>query len=397
MTTIANARIVTLDPSHGDGLLGVIERGWLRFKGGRVDEIRAGDPIGSADINANGRVLMPAFVDCHTHSCWAGDRADEWAARLAGASYIELLETGGGIMSTVRAVREASQQELANLLLERLRTMLSLGTTVIEVKSGYGLSTEDELKMLRAIADTGERFEGVVVPTACIGHALDPDVPRERFIRRTIDETLPAVTAEFPGIAVDAYAEPAAWHLEECVELFAKAAAAGHTCRVHADQFTSMGMVEAALEREFVSVDHLEASDPALLQHVAQSETHAVVLPCSGFHVDRRYADARTLVDQGAKLCLATNLNPGSAPCPSMPMAIALACRFCGDPPVSPEQAIVAATRTPARMLGFEDRATLAPGSTADVVLLHHTNERELAHSFGANPVDRVWIAGVEQ
>ncbi|MEO1278407.1 MAG: imidazolonepropionase, partial [Planctomycetota bacterium] len=155
MTTIANARILTLDPSLGDGPLGVIDRGWIRFKNERVEEVRAGDPVGSADINANGRLLMPAFVDCHTHACWAGDRTDEWAARLAGASYIELLEAGGGIMSTVRAVRAASQQELADLLLERLRTMLALGTTVVEVKSGYGLSTDDELKMLRAIADAG--------------------------------------------------------------------------------------------------------------------------------------------------------------------------------------------------------------------------------------------------
>ncbi|NRA57600.1 MAG: amidohydrolase family protein, partial [Phycisphaerales bacterium] len=280
--------------------------------------------------------------------------------------------------------------------LERLRTMLAVGTTVVEVKSGYGLSTDDELKMLRAIADAGERFEGVVVPTACIGHALDPDVPRERFIRTTIDETLPAVTAEFPGIAVDAYAEPAAWHLEECIELFDKAAAAGHSCRVHADQFTSMGMVEAALERGFMSADHLEASDTSLLERVARSETHAVVLPCSGFHVDRRYANARALADHGAKLCLATNLNPGSAPCPSVPMAIALACRFCGEPPISPEQAIVATTRTPARMLGLQDRGTLSPGSSADAILLHHQSERELAHTFGANPVERVWVNGAE-
>lgn len=399
MTTIANARILTLDESLGQGTLGLIENGWVRFKSGRVEEVRAGDPPGSADINANGRVLMPAFTDCHTHACWAGDRVDEWAARLAGASYLDLLKAGGGIMSTVRAVREASQQQLTDLLLERLHTMLAHGTTVVEVKSGYGLSTRDELKMLRAIADANDRFPGVVIPTACIGHALDPDVARDRFIRTTIDETLPAVTSEFPGIAIDAYAEPAAWHLTECLELFDKARRAGHPCRVHADQFTSLGMVEAALERDFLSVDHLEASSPSLLQRVAKSNTHAVVLPCSGFHVDRRYTDARTLLDHGGKLCIATNMNPGSAPCPSIPMAIALACRFNGPPtnaPVTPEEAILATTRTPARMLGLEDRGTLTPGSKADAVLLHHTSERELAHTFGANPVDRVWVGGVE-
>lgn len=397
MTLITNARILTLDPSLGEGPLGLIEHGWLRFKNGRVDEVHAGDPPGSADVNAQGKVLMPAFTDCHTHACWAGDRTDEWAARLAGASYLELLEAGGGIMATVRAVRAASQQELADLLLERLHTMLAHGTTTVEVKSGYGLTTADELKMLRAIADANDRFPGTAIPTACIGHALDPDIPRGRFIRTTIDETLPAVTAEFPGIAIDAYAEPAAWHLDEGLELFDRAQAAGHPCRVHADQFTSFGMVEAALERNFLSVDHLEASSPELLQRVAQSDTHAVVLPCSSFHVDQRYADARTLFNNGANLCIATNLNPGSAPCPSMPMAIALACRFNGSPPITPEEAILATTRTPSRMLGLQDHGTLMPGATADAILLHHTNERELAHSFGTNPVERVWVGSVEQ
>lgn len=397
MTTIANARILTLDDTLGASPLGLIENGWLRFKNGRVEEVQAGAPPGSADINAQGKVLMPAFTDCHTHACWAGDRTDEWAARLAGASYLELLEAGGGIMATVRAVRAASQQQLTDLLLDRLHTMLANGTTTVEVKSGYGLTTADELKMLRAIRDANEQFPGTVIPTACIGHALDPDVPRDRFIRTTIDETLPAATAEFPGIAIDAYAEPAAWHLDECLELFDKAQQAGHPCRVHADQFTSFGMVEAAVERNFLSVDHLEASSPELLQRVANSNTHAVALPCSGFHIDRRYADARTLLDHGAQLCIATNLNPGSAPCSSMPMAIALACRFNGSPPITPEEAIVATTRTPAAMLGLEDHGTLTPGANADAILLHHTSERELAHTFGTSPVDRVWVAGVEQ
>ena len=396
---IANARILTLDENLGQGPLGLFERGWIRFEHGRVDEVHAGDPPGSADIDAKGRVLMPAFTDCHTHACWAGDRVDEWAARLGGASYIDLLKAGGGIMSTVRAVREASQQELADALLERLHTMLAHGTTVVEVKSGYGLRTEHELKMLRAIHDAGQRFPGTVIPTACIGHALDPDADRTRFIRTTIDETLPAVTSEFPGIAIDAYAEPAAWHVAECLELFDAAQQSGHPCRVHADQFTSFGMVEAALERDFLSVDHLEASSPALFQRIAKSHTHAVVLPCSGFHVDRRYADARTLLDHGAKLCIATNLNPGSAPCPSIPMAIALACRFNappGSPAVTPQEAIAATTRTPASMLGLTDRGTLTPGARADAILLHHQSERELAHTFGMNPVERVWVGGVE-
>ncbi|GIW74349.1 MAG: imidazolonepropionase [Phycisphaerales bacterium] len=395
MTTIANARILTLDPDLGEGPLGLIERGWVRFEADRIAQVQPGDPSGSADVNAQGRVLMPAFVDCHTHACWAGDRVEEWTRRMAGASYLDLLAQGGGIMSTVRAVRAASQAQLAELLLERLHAMLALGTTAVEVKSGYGLRTQDELKMLRAIHDAAGRFPGTVVATACIGHALDPDVPRERFVRTTIEQTLPAVSAEFPGIAIDAYAEQAAWSVEECLALFDRAQAAGHPCRVHADQFTSLGMVQAAVQRGFRSVDHLEASGPDVLAAVAASETFAVLLPCSGLHLDGRYADARTLLEHGGRVCLATNFNPGSAPCPSMPMAIALACRFNGTPPMPPAQAIVAATRMPAQLLGLEGLGTLTPGSRADAIVLQHRDERELAHSFAINPVWRLWAAGV--
>ncbi|MEO1009542.1 MAG: imidazolonepropionase [Planctomycetota bacterium] len=393
-TTIANARILTLDPSLGDGPLGIVGRGWVRFDDDRVAEVRPGDPSSPADLDAGGRVLMPAFVDCHTHACWAGDRVDEWCLRCAGADYLELLEAGGGIMSTVRAVRAASQQQLADDLLERLGTMLRLGTAAVEVKSGYGLATADELKMLHAITDAGERWPGRVVPTACIGHALDPDAPRERFIRTTIDETLPAVIAEFPGVAVDAYCERGAWTIEECIELFEAAHAAGHPCRVHADQFHAQGMTQAAIERGFLSVDHLEATSASGLRTLAKSNTFGVMLPCSGFHVDRRYADARTFLDADGRLAIATNYNPGSAPCPGMPTAIALACRFNGTPPMTPEEAIIAATRTPAALLGFDDAGRLVPGARADAVLLRYTSERELAHTFGGDAVERVWVAG---
>jgi imidazolonepropionase len=321
-------------------------------------------------------------------------------------------------MSTVRAVRAASEDELVESLLALLEFMLREGTTTVEVKSGYGLTTEDELKMLRAIRRAGDRWVGTVIPTACIGHALDPEVDRAVFIRSTIDGTLPAIHAEFPGVAIDAYCEQGAWSLAECLRLFEKAAQLGHVCRVHADQFNTLGMTEAAVKDGFRSVDHLEATGPEGLRALAASETLGVMLPCSGFHTDGRYADGRGFIEAGGALAIATNWNPGSAPCGSMPTAIALATRFLGrEVPdrapattaaptdnarsamncacgVSSAEAISAATVNAAAVLGLADRGRLTPGARADLVLLRHTDERMLAQEFGGRHVDVVVCGG---
>ncbi|MEM9064754.1 MAG: imidazolonepropionase [Planctomycetota bacterium] len=404
-TLITNARVLTMGgPGVRAGAamreLGVLDRASVRIEGDRVVAV-APDLEPNADeriVDIDGRVVMPGFVDCHTHACWAGSRVDEWQAMLSGRSYLELLEAGGGIMSTVRAVRAASQLVLAEFLIERLLRVAKEGTTTIEVKSGYGLDTESELKMLRAIADARHAIErcdfGIgpeVFATACIGHAIDPDVGAERAIRRTIDETLPAVSAEFPGITIDAYCEPAAWPLEACLELFDRAAELGHPCRVHADQFTSLGLVEAAAERGFRSVDHLEASSEETLRTLAASATIGVVLPVSGAHLDQRYASARTLVDAGGRVAIATNYNPGSAPSASVPMAISLAARHCG---LMPDEAITAATVNAAGVLGLDDRGCIAPGARADLVILDTLDERDLAFEIGGRLPWKVFVGG---
>lgn len=378
---IANARILTPD--------GAIERGWLRTDGDRIADLGPGDAPQADAIDARGRVLMPAFVDCHTHACWAGDRLDEWDRKRAGATYLEILKSGGGIMRTVRDTRNASQAELADGVRTRLEVMLREGTTTVEIKSGYGLTTEHELKMLRAVADGAADFPGTVVPTALIAHAVDPD--NANYFDETIEETLPAVHAEFPGIAIDAYCEEGAWPLHQCERLFRRAIELGHPCRVHADQFHALGMTRFGATHGFRSVDHLEASTDDDLRALAQSETIGVALPCSGFHVDDRYADARHLLDFGGRIAIATNSNPGSAPTSSMPFAIALAVRRCG---LTPREAIDGATRTAAAVLALADRGALAPGMRADLVLVRHTDERMLAYEFGGNPVDAVICAG---
>jgi len=395
--TITNARILTLagatPPRRGDALrdLGVIERGFVRIEDGRIVEVGEGEETSNDSqeivIDAQGCVLMPAFVDCHTHACWAGQRFDEFELKLAGRSYLEILNSGGGIMSTVRAVRAASQQELTENLRRRLDRMAALGTATVEVKSGYGLTTRDELKMLRAVREAASGGAMTIVPTFLGAHAIDPDNPK--FIEQTIDETLPAVVEEFPGIVCDAYCEEGAWSLDDTRRLFEKAQSLGLPLRVHADQFNSLGMTRLAVDMGAISVDHLEATTRDDLAYLAKSETMGVALPACGFHLDDRYAPAREFVDAGGALAIATNYNPGSAPTPSMPFVIALACRKLG---LTPAEAIVAATVNAACVLNLASEVgSIEVNKRADLQLLDGTDERELGYEL-ASPGPRLTI-----
>lgn len=397
---IENARVLTLDdgsggrgPRRGERLseLGVLPRGWVLVRDGTIVELGSGDaPVTEhASIDLEGRVLMPGLVDCHTHACWSGCRFDEFDLKQSGATYLELLAGGGGIMSTVRSVRAASLEELTEGLCLRIEQMARLGTTSLEVKSGYGLNTEVELRMLEAIREAGRRMQSTVVPTFLGAHALDPDQPG--FVERTINETLPAVATAFPGIACDAYCEEGAWSLDQCRRLFEEAQALGCPLRLHADQFNSLGGTRLAVEAGAVSVDHLEASGPADLALLAHSDTIGVLLPCSGYHLDDRYAPGRALVDLGGAVALASNCNPGSAPTPSLPFAIHLGVTRCH---LRPAEAIVAATYNAACVLGLQDdRGSIEVGKRADLVALDTTDERALAWEF-ATPGPRMVMIG---
>jgi imidazolonepropionase len=350
-----------------------------------------GPPGHEKRLDAGGRVLMPGFVDAHTHALYAGDRLDEFELERQGKTYLEILAAGGGILSTVRAVQRASEDELCELLAVRVQHMLAEGTTSVEVKSGYGLTTADELKMLRAITRVARDFPGTVLPTALLGHALDPGEPR--FIERVIQKTLPAVHAEFPGIPVDAYCESGAWSPSDCRRLLTRARELGHPLRLHTDQFNALGGLGLAMELGARSVDHLEATAVPELAALARSATFGVMLPVSGFHTDQRFAAGRAFLDLGGKLVLATNFNPGSSPSSSMPFVIALAVRALG---LSALEAIRATTRTAAELLGLGDRGVIRPGARADLLLLRHRDERLLGYELGGNPVERVWVAGRE-
>lgn len=401
---LRNVRIVTHDggPARGRSLgsMAVIRSGSVRLSGGVIAEMADGpvEPAaGERVIEGGGRALLPGLVDCHTHLCWAGDRLDEWERKLAGASYLDILRAGGGIMSTVRAVRAASEEELAIGVRRRLDAALALGTTTIEIKSGYGLSTDDELKMLRAAARAARTWPGTVVLTALLGHAIDESVEggADGFVDRTIGQTLPAVAREFPSAAIDAFCEDGAWTLDQTRRLLRAARDLGKPVRVHADQFSSQGMVEAAIELGAISVDHLEASRPETIAALGRSQTIGVGLPGCGLHLGGArpmFADLRGLVDAGGAVAVATNCNPGSSPTLSMPLAMGASVRYCG---LTPSEALAAGTVVPARVLGLNDRGIITPGAAADLILLGSGDERELVYRLGDSPVDMVIAGGV--
>lgn len=407
-----DARVLTMGGRPGArrgramGELGVIPRGDVLVMDGIIAEVTEStapwstrrSSLGGAlrVVDARGRVVMPGFVDCHTHMCWAGSRVDEWERKLAGASYQDIAAAGGGIMSTVRAVRATTQGELACDLLGRIDAAVRSGSTTIEVKTGYGLTLEHERRMMLAIEQARGFSAASLVPTLLLGHAIDVDDPlgASGFVQRTIEITLPELSREFGcSPCVDAFCEQGAggWSVEQCARLFQRAKALGHPVRVHADQFTSLGMVPAAIALGARSIDHLEASTADDLRALAQSHSIGVVLPVCGLHLDGRSANARGLIDAGGAVALATNANPGSAPCVSMSMAIGLGVRGCR---MTCAEALIASTANAAAVLGLGDRGYIAPGARADLLLLEVSDEREIAYTLGTSPIESVMIAG---
>jgi len=401
---IVNARILTLaggnTPRRQDEMsdLGVIEIGHILVRNGNI--LHVGEGIPDEDlikenedipvVDAIGRIVMPSFVDCHTHSCWAGSRLDEFEMGLRGVPYLEILKDGGGIMSTVRAVRDATQEELSEELLGRMGLMASLGTTTLEIKSGYGLTTADELKMLRAIHDASLNVPQMIVGTFLGAHAIDPD--QKNFTEIVINETLPAIAQEFPGITCDAYCEKGSWSVEETVALFNRAIELDCPIRAHVDQFNPLGMLTKAVDMGVRTVDHLETSTDEELKHLASSDTIAVLLPATGFCLYDTYARGREIIDFGCAVAIASNYNPGSAPCPSMPFTISLACRRLG---FSPAEAITASTFNAACALRLQDRiGSIEVGKQADIQLLDCYDERELAWHVAAGSPLLVAIQG---
>lgn len=344
-------------------------------------------------VDARGGIVGPGFVDAHTHLVFAGDRAREFSLRCAGASYASLLAEGGGILATVRATRAASEEELVRLALPRARRLIAQGVTTVEVKSGYGLSVEDELKMLRAIRALAEELPISVVPTALPLHALPPEGREDRdgWIDRMLEELVPAVAEEGLAQFVDAFVEEEAFSPDEARRLAAVAAEYGLGLRLHVDQLTDQGGAELAAELGAVTADHLEEVSEEGIRALAESGVAVTLLPTSTLYLKcPRYAPGRALADAGVKLALGSNCNPGSAMSENFALALSLACLGNG---LSAPEAYYAATAGGADALGLEDRGRIAEGYAADLVIFDAPSFEHLAYHM-AVPHARVVIAG---
>jgi imidazolonepropionase len=385
------------------GRLGLIEDGAMAIEGGRIvatgpsEEIRRRHSA-TLEIDASGRVVLPGFVDPHTHLVWAGDRAAEFEMRLAGKSYLEILAAGGGILSTVRRTRSAPVEELVAEARPRLRRMLAHGTTTAEAKTGYGLETAAEIRMFEAIRKLNAQGPIELAPTFLGAHAVPPEFEgrAEAYTDFLCQEMLPAVQQWWRDKAggealpfVDVFCETGAFDLAQTRRILEAARSLGFPLKVHADEFGGLGGTGLAVALGAVSADHLVHTPTEDILALGRSDTVAVALPCTPFGLaEREYSPAQAILEAGGLLAIATDLNPGTAWCESMQFAIALACRYLR---LTPAQAIGAATINAAAAIGRADRiGSLEPGKQADVLILDAPDYRHLGYRFGTNLVSSV-------
>jgi len=342
------------------------------------------------EVDLGGRAVVPGLVDPHTHAVWAGDRLNDFEARAQGVSYEQILAAGGGIYQTIRHTSEADEETLVRLARPRLERLLRSGATTVEVKSGYGLSPDAELKMLRAIARLQEAIPITVVPTLLIH--VPPFEDREGYVEEVIASLIPAVARENLARAVDVFVEKEAFTVSEAERILRAAQAHGLNVKLHADQFHVLGGVELGVRLAALSVDHLEASGEAQWRALAQSDTIATVLPGVTLHLGSPAASGRALVDAGAAVAVATDVNPGSSPLFSVSLALALAVRLNG---LTPAEALTAGTANAAAALALFDRGYIDVGARADLIVLESADWRELVYAVGADDlIAQVYVAG---
>ena len=368
-------------------------------------------------IDARGKIVLPGFVDAHTHAVFAGDRANEFEMRLRGATYLDIQKAGGGIMSTVRATRAASLDDLIAQAHARLDTLLAHGTTTAEVKTGYGLDTATELKMLNAIAALAAEHAIDLVPTFLGAHVVPEEFrgQEEEYVRVVVEEMLPCVrnwrleigkpspqspvsNFQLPtsnlqllisNLYCDVFCDDGAFTLAQTRRILTRAKELGFGLRVHADEFANLGAAALAAELGAASADHLMVTRRDEMRALARAGVVAVLLPGTTFGLGKtNFADGRAFVEAGVPVALGSDLNPGTSWCESMPFVLALACRY-GK--LTTAEAIVAATINAAYSLGIAERVgSLAPGKIADVLIADVPDYRHLAYRFGTNPIETV-------
>jgi imidazolonepropionase len=344
-----------------------------------------------ATVDIGGRVVVPGLVDPHTHAVWAGDRLNDFEARTAGSTYEEILASGGGIRSTIRATAAASRDDLVALARPRLNSLIASGATTIEVKSGYGCTPTAELAMLEAIQSLSNISPARIVPTLLIHIPPVVAADRSRYMTQVCEELIPAVAVRRLASAVDIFVEKEAWQVAEAEQLFDCAKQHHLVTKLHSDQFHCIGGVELGIRVGALSIDHLEAAGPEQIERIAASSTIATVLPGVSLHLGIPSAPGRKLIDAGAAVAVGTDLNPGSSPLFSTSEALALSVRLNG---LTAQEALVAGTINAACALGLKSAGRLEVGCFADLLVLHSSDWRELVYTLGANPVSEVWVGG---
>ncbi len=394
-------------PKRGQAMadVGLIPEGAVAIAAGEIvavgptAELQA-DYTARETIDASGQVVCPGFVDPHTHVVYAGDRVAEFEMRIRGATYMEIMQAGGGIVSTMQATRAATVEQLVSETRPRLEAMLALGTTTVEVKTGYGLDTENELKMLQAIVALDAVHPVDLVPTFLGAHAVPPeykDRPDE-YIDLVIEAMLPAVAKWYDQtlrstlhtpLFCDVFCEANVFDRAQSKRVLETGLALGLPAKIHVDEFKTLGGVALAVELNAVSADHLDVTPPAEVEALAGSNTIGVVLPAVNFNLgSSHFANARAMIDAGVALALATDINPGSAPCPSMPLVMAVACRYQH---LWPAEALNASTINAAHAISLGERlGSIEVGKQADLLIVNAPDYRHLAYQFGSNLVERV-------
>ncbi len=387
--------------------LGIIEDGLVAIEGGMIAEVGRTAELKpklklrphTKVIDAGNMVAMPGFVDCHTHLVYGGSREEEFELRAQGLSYIDIAARGGGIRSTVRATRAASKEELERAALKRLDRMLMWGTTTVEAKSGYGLSTESEVKILEVINDLNERQAIEVVPTFMGAHEFPDEVrdqkaegrndfPREEYIRLICEEMIPLVVQRKLAEFCDVFCDQGVFTPAEAERILKTAANYDIIAKIHADELAPVGATEVAGRVRAVSAEHLLHPSLEGLELMREAGTVAVLLPGTSLTLKKQYAPARRMVEMGIPVALATDHNPGTCTLEAMPIVIGLACLYLG---LTPAEAICAATYNAACALNRGGRlGSIEVGKQADIILLDIPNYRYLPYHFGVNYVQSV-------
>lgn len=347
----------------------------------------------TSEEHLGGRAVLPGLVDPHTHAVWAGDRLDDFEARVSGVPYETILAGGGGIRSTVHHTAAADAETLLTLAQPRIRALRRSGATTIEVKSGYGFTREAELTSLAAIASLARSAVAGIEATLLIHIPPAEAALRTDYLAMVTSELIPEVARRGLARAVDIFIEREAFTLAEAAAVFVAARASGLSIKAHVDQFRAIGGVELAIEYGALSVDHLEASGAEQIRALGGSKTVAVILPGVTLHLGLPAAPARALIEANAAVAIGTDLNPGSSPLFSTQQAMALAVRLNR---LTPAEALTAATANAAAALGRGDIGRLRPGGRADLVVLGSADWRDLPYTLGASPVERIYIAGRE-